>query len=195
VLGDVVADAVQVCSTTWGENVASIISMDDLHGDLVARPGHDEVGPVEITFGMAYRVLPLAQAVTTVTLTGAALITALEQQFASGKDRRPFLQVSAELHYSWDTTRTAGSVVDAGSVTIGGVVVDGNTTYRLTVSDLLLSARGRVPALASAARITAGRYGQGGAGAGQQLDLLAAYLSTRRPLSVPALGRITRTGK
>jgi 5'-nucleotidase len=192
-LGDVVADAVQVGSVTWGENAASIISMDELHADLVAHTRRDQQGPVEITYGMAYAAVPLAQGVTTVTLTGSALIAALQQQFTRRDGGHPFLQVSAELRYSWSPARPAGSMVDPGSVTISGAVVDADATYRITVGNLLLSERGGIPALASATPITAGRYGHGGAAAGQELDLLAAYLSTRKPLSVPPLDRITRT--
>jgi 5'-nucleotidase len=193
VLGDVLADAVQAGSVTWGENVASIVSLDELHADLVAHPPRDPGGSVEITFGAAYAAVPLDQAATTVTLTGAGLLAALEQQFdLPDRRRRPTLQVSQGFHYAWDPRQPAGRIVDPGSVTIGGSALDPAATYRVTVGNLLLHRRGGVPALAAATPITAGRYGQGGAVAGRQLDLLAGYLSTRSPLAAPPLDRITR---
>lgn len=185
-LGDVTADAIQVGSRGWGGNVATFLSPRELHADLVGRT--DSSAPGTITYGMAAEAVPPAQANTTTTLTGAQIHQALEQQFGPRPDPSRMLQISQGLTYTWDAAKPVGQRVDPASIVIGGAVVNPAASYRVTVSDYLMAGGDGFTVFAQGTLIP------DGADTGQELDLLAAYLSTRNPLAVPALNRITRIG-
>lgn len=180
-LGDVIADALQTGSVAWGSTVGALVGIAELRGDF-GRP--------TITYGVAERVLSRQQGATMVTLTGAAVHMALEQQFVGPAHR--MVQISAGLHYTWDAAQPVGRRVDPASITAGGGVLDPDGEYIFVVSDFLRSPAAHVPALAAAPPINRGNYGLGGSYAGTKLDLLAAYLSIRNPLPVPTVTRISR---
>lgn len=180
-LGDVVADALQTGSVAWGSTTGALIGIGELRGDF-SRP--------TITYGVAERVLSRQQGATMVRLSGSAVHMALEQQFVGPTHR--MVQISAGLRYTWDAAQPVGHRVDPTSITAGGAVLNPDGEYVFVVSDFLRSPAAHLPALATARPITRGNYGLGGSYAGTKLDLLAAYLSIRSPLPVPAATRITR---
>ncbi len=188
-LGDVVADAVQAGAAPFCLNIATLISPEQLRGDLGDHPRHPG-HPGEITVRAALHALPLTETSTTVLLTGEALHQALEQQF--DHKRRLILQVSQQISYRYALNVPAGQHIDPASITIGGKVVNPASTYRISVGDSLRGPDG-IPALQAAQPIPAGITGVGGAGNGTLFDLFAAYLTIRNPLPVPAGGRITRS--
>lgn len=183
VLGDVVADALQTGAKPFDLNVAALVDPADLHADLDATHGKHQT-PVKLTLRDALKALPLSVGSSVIRLTGDQLHQALEAQFAK---RGVVMQVSTQIAYTW-----SGKVVDPATVTIGGKVVDPAASYVIAVSDGLRDARKGNPVIAAAPLITKGVTGVGGAHPGPLFDNLAAYLSTRNPLAVPALGRITR---
>ena len=50
---------------------------------------------------------------------------------------RNVLQVSKGFSYTWDAAQPPGSWVDATSISIDGVEVDPNSSYRVTVNSYL----------------------------------------------------------
>lgn len=189
-LGAVVADAVQTGGVTFCRNVATLIDPRQLHADLGQRPRRPG-DPTEITVAAGLRALPFGEMATTVILTGAQLHQALEEQFEHGG--RAVLQPSQQLSYQYSARARAGEKVDPASITIGGKAVDPAANYKISVSDTLRG-RGGLPTLQAAPPIPNGSAGGvGGAGNGTLFDLLAAYLSTRNPLPVPAGGRVVRS--
>ena len=185
-LGDVVADALQAGATPFDRSVAALIDPADLQADLAAHPGRSHW--VELTVRDALRALPLWVRATVVTLTGEQLHQALEAQFTG---RGLIMQVSSQLAYQWRLAPSGRQRIDARTITVGGTVVDPAAGYVLAVSDGLRGRRGN-PVIAAASPITKGVLGVGGSHPGPLFDNLAAYLSTRNPLPVPVLGRITR---
>ncbi|NMO57343.1 hypothetical protein HH310_40000 [Actinoplanes sp. TBRC 11911] len=182
VLGDVVADALQTGAKPFDLNVAALVDPSDLRADLDGKHG---ATLVKLTVGEALKALPLAVGSSVVRLTGDQLHQALEAQFAK---HGTVMQVSSQLAYAW-----SGKTVDPASITIGGKVVDPAAGYVIAVSDGLRAGhKGGNPVIAAAPLITKGVTGVGGAHPGPLFDNLAAYLSTRNPLAVPALSRITR---
>lgn len=188
-LGDVVADAIQVGTETWGGNVAALISPTELHYDLPPFPCPNPApGPVEITLEDALRALPLRQSLITISLTGADLCAALEQQFDNPHPgRHTILQVSHGLRYRWDPTAPPGRRVDPASVTINGTPVVATTDYRVTISTFLWAGGDGFRAFSNGTPIPSAPL------TGQHLDLLAAYLGRYQVVPLPTLDRITRT--
>jgi 5'-nucleotidase len=184
-LGDVVADALQAGAAPFHRNVAALIDPADLQADFPAPRWSDSV---ELTVRDALRALPLWVRATVVTLTGDQLHRAFEAQFAG---RGVIMQVSSQLAYQWRLAPSGRQRIDPRTITIGGTVVDPAADYVIAVSDGLRGRRGN-PVIAAAPPIGQGVVGVGGAHPGLLFDNLAAYLSTRSPLPVPTLGRITR---
>lgn len=67
-----------------------------------------------VTYGEAYTVQPFANTVNLVSLTGAQLITALQQQVSGANEAAPkILQISKGLTYTLDLTKTGAARVVA----------------------------------------------------------------------------------
>jgi 5'-nucleotidase len=72
------------------------------------------------------------------TLTGAQIETLLEQQFVGcGQPFNRILQVSASFNYSWSASGAPCDKVDPQSITLNGVMVVPNASYRVTVNSFL----------------------------------------------------------
>lgn len=185
-LGDVVADALQAGAAPFDVNKAALVDLADLRSGL----GDPRGGPAQLTVGDALRALPMRTGSAVITISGAGLHQALEAQFTAP---RGIMQVSVQFAYQWNEAAAAGQRVDPGTITIDGTPVDPAASYVIVVSEGLRGPAGN-PVIAAAPLITHGIVGVGGAYPGPLFDNLAAYLSTRSPLPVPALNRITRVG-
>lgn len=98
-------------------------------------PGEDG----NITLAEADAVLPFANTVLTLSLTGEQVRRVLEQQWQPAGSGREFraLGVSDGLTWTFDPTRPAGERIT--SLTLDGVPVDPAGSYRVAVSDFLAS--------------------------------------------------------
>lgn len=148
-LGDVIADA-QLDATDdvgFGEAVVALMNPGGIRADLpYSAPGKLDG---QVTYGEAFTVQPFGNSLVTMTLTGADLKLALEQQFTgctqgypadAPADGQPFnriLQVSASLSYAYSASAPACQKVDAASLKINGVVVSPAASYRITVNSFL----------------------------------------------------------
>jgi 5'-nucleotidase len=72
------------------------------------------------------------------TLTGAQLKDALEQQFTAPTFPR-ILQVSRGFGFTWDATRPIGDRVPRDSILFRGAPIEANGSYRVTVNNFLAS--------------------------------------------------------
>ncbi len=98
------------------------------------RAGLD-AGP--ITWGELFAIHPFGNVVVGMDLTGAQVLSALEQQWVHTPAR--VLQVSG-LSYVWDPQRPAGARVISASV--GGRALDPHASYRVAVNSFLASGGG-----------------------------------------------------
>lgn len=137
-LGNLVAESIRASAaqTPAGADLA-ITNPGGLRGELLR--GDDGV----ITFAEANAVLPFANNLSTVTLTGASLKKVFEQQWqrdaAGNVPSRPYLQLgtSANVSYTFDPTRTEGDRVT--SLWVDGVQVDPAASYKVAVPSFLAS--------------------------------------------------------
>lgn len=139
-LGDVIADAqlAATASADTGNAVAAFMNPGGIRDDLFFAEISGTEAPGEVTYGEAFSVQPFGNSLVTMTLTGTQIDTLLEQQFDNptpGTSR--MLQVSESVAYEWSASAPVGSKVDIASITIDGVPIDPNGTYRVTVNSFM----------------------------------------------------------
>ena len=141
-LGNRVADAqlAGVADTPAGADL-SVVNPGGLRSDLLfAGTGGTNTDGV-ITFAEANSVLPFANNLSSVALTGAQLKKIFEQQWqrdANGNvPSRPYLQLgtSSNVAYTFDPTRAEGDRIT--SLRIDGADVDPTATYKVAVPAFL----------------------------------------------------------
>ncbi|MFB7668663.1 bifunctional metallophosphatase/5'-nucleotidase [Kitasatospora sp. NPDC056138] len=101
-------------------------------GDL----GYDTRSGGTVTFGQVFNAVGYGDAIITVTVTGAQIHHALEQQWTdAGGGRLQFapLAVSQNVRYSFDATGAAGHRVDPRDVLIDGTPLDEARSYRIAM--------------------------------------------------------------
>ncbi|MBM6400202.1 bifunctional metallophosphatase/5'-nucleotidase [Phycicoccus sonneratiae] len=180
-MADLVADSI-LWGTRAPENGGAQLALMNVGGvraSLRVAPKYAE-GPGEITYAETYDVAPFGNILTTLDLTGAELKAVLEQQYvpgrAGGRDALG-LGVSDGFTYTWDATQPAGSRVVAGSMKLGGTVMDMNATYRVGTINFLANGGDSFTAF------SAGRNVLGG---NEDLANMVAYFGANPGLRAPA---------
>ncbi|MFG1810983.1 bifunctional metallophosphatase/5'-nucleotidase [Streptomyces sp. NPDC049040] len=186
-LGDLIADAQLAYGKTLDPTVrVALMNPGGIRTDLVYAPSGSE-GPGEVTYAEGFAVQPFSNTVNLETLTGAQLVTALQQQVSGANEAAPkILQISAGLTYTLDLTKSGAARVVADSVRLDGVPVDPAADYRVAMNNFLT---GGGDGFAVLAQGTAQLVG------GDDLAAFAAYLTgnstAAAPLAPPAADRVT----
>jgi 5'-nucleotidase len=178
-LGNVIADS-QLAATTGNGAVVALMNPGGVRADLTYASSPNNEGNGVVTYGEAFTVQPFGNILQTVTLTGAGLKAALEQQWTA--TRSFVLQPSASLTYSWSTSAPLGSRISA--LAINGTPVDPAANYRVTINSFLQGGGDGFSEFTKGTAITGG---------GIDLDAFTAYLGAHPNLAPPALNRITNT--
>jgi 5'-nucleotidase len=128
-VGQLVADA--QLSATEGDG-AQIALMNP--GGLRAALAGDSAGLVR--YEDLFAVQPFYNNLVTITLTGAQLQRALEQQWLN-QPRPRVLQVSRGFGYTWDASKPAGERIVAGSMRLNGAPIALEQRLRVTINSFL----------------------------------------------------------
>jgi 5'-nucleotidase len=177
-LGDIIADA-QLAATSAQANGAAAIAFTNPGGirtDLAKK----EEGAV--SYADLFASQPFRNQLVTLTLTGAQLKDALEQQWLDPKRPR-ILQVSKGFSYAWDGDNPFGERVIAGRMTLNGQPIDPAMAYRVTVNNYLAAGGDGFTVLKQGTAPRIGVY---------DVDALFAYFQANSPIVPPAGNRITR---
>ncbi|MGY0231292.1 bifunctional metallophosphatase/5'-nucleotidase [Longispora urticae] len=182
-LGDLIADA-QLASTSAPDKGGAQIALMNPGGirtDLVFLPSGAEGNGV-VTYGEAFAVQPFNNNVDTVSLTGAQIVTVLNQQFtgANAGTAKKVLQVSAGFTY------TVTGLSTVSDVRLHGVPLDPAATYRVTINSFLADGGDGFPELAKGTDKLVGQLD-----IDSFADYLAAHSTPSIPYPVPAANRIT----
>lgn len=177
-LGDLVADAILQAGTPFGAQLA-FTNVGGMRQDLAAGPDG------RVTLGQVQTVLPFANTVVVMNLTGAQVVALLEQQWQGGDGgKRPLLQVSDGFSYQWNPNLPAGSRVVPGSVTLHGVPLEPDSPYRVATNNFLAEGGDFFPLFTSGrSRASTGIY---------LSDAMAAYLTRRDQLGKPAGSKLSQ---
>ncbi len=198
-LGDVVADAMYEDSQRVNADKAARADLallvnrthsgsNSLRGDLLHAPGSNAAdAPGRVLFGEAWAAYGYANPVLTVTVTGAQIHKALEDQWrtqADGSVRFAPYAVSANVRYSYDASRSVGDRVDPADVQISGQPLDLDRKYRLAALAYTLIGGDGTTAFAGFTDAVRGT---------RDYEVLRGYLTRNSPLAPPALDRVRAT--
>jgi 5'-nucleotidase len=185
--GDLIADA----QLAYGRSVdpeadLAVMNPGGIRAGLTYTSSAGE-GDGVVTFGEAYTVQPFANTVNLVDLTGAQVITALQQQVSGLNEAAPkILQISKGLTYTLDMTRTGAARVVVDSVKLNGTAIDPAATYRVAMNSFLAGGGDGFAELGKGANVRVGS---------DDLAALETYLtansSATAPYPVPTADRIT----
>ncbi|WP_030972120.1 bifunctional metallophosphatase/5'-nucleotidase [Streptomyces sp. NRRL S-1824] len=187
-LGDLIADAQLegLAPADKGGAVVAFMNPGGIRADLVYKSTGSE-GDGVVTYGESFTVQPFTNMMNVVDLTGAQLISALQQQVSGANEASPkILQVSKDLAYTLDMTKTGAARVVVDTIKLNGAAIDPAKTYRVAMNEFLAGGGDGFAALGQGTDKLVGP---------SDLDLFNAYLaahsSATAPLAPPATDRIT----
>ncbi|MES2257780.1 MAG: bifunctional metallophosphatase/5'-nucleotidase [Pseudomonadota bacterium] len=182
-LGNLVADASLYAARAFGAQI-SFMNRGGLRTALASGPGN------LVTLGQAQAVLPFANTMVVMNLTGAQIRALLEEQWYQGKGvTRGLLQVSDGFTYQWDPRQPEGRRVVRDSVLLNRAPVVDDNTYRVVINNFLAEGGDAFPTFEhGTSRVPTGI---------RDIDALTAYLVKREQDGKPAgasvaAGRIQR---
>ncbi|MFF9652750.1 bifunctional metallophosphatase/5'-nucleotidase [Streptomyces sp. NPDC014622] len=187
-LGDLIADAQLegLAPADKGGAVLALMNPGGIRADLVHKASGSE-GDGVVTYGESFTVQPFTNMMNVVDLTGAQLITALQQQVSGSNEAGPkILQISKGLTYTLDMTKSGAARVVTDTIKLNGEAIDPAKTYRVAMNEFLAGGGDGFAALGQGTNKLVGP---------SDLDVFNAYLaahsSAAAPLAPPAADRIT----
>jgi len=186
--GNLVADA-QLWSTSAAGAQIAFMNPGGVRSDLKYAQSAGE-GDGVVTFGEAFTFQPFGNTLFTFPMTGAQIISVLEEQCQPAGMSRPFLHLGVSEGFTYDLSKTfavIGGVNTCTSVTVSNVQLNGNpldpaATYMVTVNNFLADGGDNFFTFAT---ITAPRLD-----GGNDLLALVNYLGTFSPVSPPSTDRV-----
>jgi 5'-nucleotidase len=178
VLGDIIADA-QLDATSSAASGGAMIALTNPGGirtDIVKK----EDGLA--TYADLFASQPFRNQLVTLTLTGAQLKDALEQQWTD-PNRPRILQVSRGFSYAWDATKPSGAHVIASRMSLNGKRIDPAALYRVTLNNYLSVGGDGFAAFKQGTGQQFGIY---------DVDALYAYFRAASPIAPAKAGRIIK---
>jgi 5'-nucleotidase len=177
-LGDIVADA-QLAATRADKDGGAMIAFTNPGGVRIDIPKRADG---TVSYADVFSSQPFRNQLVTLTLTGAQIKNALEQQWLDPKRPR-ILQVSKGFSYAWDNARPFGERVLADRMSLNGEPVDPAKAYRVTVNNYLAVGGDGFTVLKEGTGQQFGIY---------DVDALYGYFQANSPISPVAADRIVR---
>ena len=186
--GNLVADA-QLWSTSAAGAQVAFMNPGGVRSDLKYAQSAGE-GDGVVTFGEAFTFQPFGNTLITFPMTGAQIVSVLEEQCQPAGSSRPFLHLGVSEGFTYDLSKTFAVIggvntctsVSISNVMLNGISLDPAATYMVTVNNFLADGGDN---FATFATVTAPRLDGGN-------DLLALinYLGTYSPVSPPSTDRV-----
>jgi len=174
-VGQLVADAQLAATAADGAQLALMNP-----GGLRAALAGDDSGRVR--YEDLFAVQPFYNNLVTITLTGAQLHRALEQQWLN-QPRPRVLQVSRGFAYSWDAAKPAGERVVPGSLRLNGAAIDPQQKLRVTINSFLATGGDNFTVFKEAQDTRTGAM---------DIDALERFVATQGTIAPGTLDRIGR---
>ncbi|MGB9356942.1 MAG: 5'-nucleotidase C-terminal domain-containing protein [Acidimicrobiia bacterium] len=194
--GNLVADAQQWATTANGAVVA-FMNPGGVRSDLTYLDSAGE-GDGVVTYGEAFTFQPFGNTLVTLEMTGAEIVSVLEEQCQPAGSSRPFLSLGVSDGFSYDLAWTLGPVDDDGdpstpdvdsctSITVSNVMLNGSAlsdtaTYMVTANSFLADGGDNFTTFAG---ITGPRLD-----GGVDLQALSNYLAAFGPVDPPSTDRV-----
>jgi 5'-nucleotidase len=139
-----------------------------------------------VTFGEAFTFQPFGNTLITFPMTGAQIISVLQQQCQPAGSSRPFLHLGVSEGFTYDLAKTivAGNCTSVAitNVKLNGVSLDPGAIYNVTVNNFLADGGDNFTTFGT---ITAPRLD-----GGNDLQALVNYLGTFSPVAPPSTDRV-----
>ncbi|MFE6131129.1 bifunctional metallophosphatase/5'-nucleotidase, partial [Streptomyces sp. NPDC056437] len=138
-VGNLIADAQLegLAPADKGGAQLAVMNPGGLRAGLVHKASGGE-GDGVVTYGEAFTVQPFTNMMNVVDLTGAQLVTMLQQQVSGANQAAPkILQVSKGFTYTLDMTKSGADRIVTSSVKLGGEALDPAKTYRVAMNEFL----------------------------------------------------------
>ncbi|TFG69044.1 MAG: bifunctional metallophosphatase/5'-nucleotidase [Thermomicrobiales bacterium] len=181
--GNLVADAQAWATSANGAELA-FMNPGGVRSDLTYAQSGSE-GDGVVTYGEAFTFQPFGNTLVTYLMTGAQIISVLEEQCQPLGSSRPFLHLGVSDGVTYDLAKTivAG---DCTSVTISNVMLNGApldpaASYNVTVNNFLADGGDNFNTLGA---VTTSRLD-----GGNDLEALANYLAAFSPVAPPSTDR------
>lgn len=182
--GNLVADAQLWATSSNGAQVA-FMNPGGLRSDLTFAESGGE-GDGVVTFGEAFTFQPFGNTLVTYEMTGAQIISVLEEQCQPAGSSRPFLHLGVSQGFTYDLAKTIVggdcTSVTIDNVMLNGVLLDPNATYDVTVNNFLADGGDNFTTFGE---ITSPRLD-----GGDDLQALINYLGTFSPVAPPDTDRV-----
>ena len=184
--GNLVADAQLWATSANGAQIA-FMNPGGVRSDLTyAQSQTPPEGDGVVTYGEAFTFQPFGNTLITFPMTGAQIISVLEEQCQPAGSSRPFLHLGVSKGFTYDLSKTIVSgvctSVTVSNVKLNGVPLDPSATYNVTVNNFLADGGDNFVTFGT---ITAPRLDGGN-------DLLALinYLGAYSPVAPPSIDRV-----
>jgi 5'-nucleotidase len=182
--GNLVADA-QFWETSYNGAQVAFMNPGGVRSDLTYAQSGTE-GDGVVTYGEAFTFQPFGNTLVTYEMTGAEIVSVLEEQCQPIGSSRPFLHLGVSEGFTYDLAKT----IDAGNCTsvtisnvmLNGVPLDPTATYNVTVNNFLADGGDNFTTFGA---ITTPRLD-----GGNDLQALINYLGTFSPVSPPSTDRV-----
>jgi 5'-nucleotidase len=186
--GNLVADA-QLWSTSSNGAQIAFMNPGGVRSDLTYAASGDE-GDGVVTFGEAFTFQPFGNTLLTFEMTGAQIVSVLEEQCQPAGVDRPFLHLGVSEGFTYDLAKTiedVGGVATCTSVSVTNVQLDGvpldpTATYDVTANNFLADGGDNFTTFGE---VTSPRLD-----GGNDLEALINYLGTFGPVAPPTTDRV-----
>ena len=184
--GNLVADA-QLWSTSANGAQIAFMNPGGVRSDLTyAQSQTPPEGDGVVTFGEAFTFQPFGNTLLTFPMTGAQIVSVLEEQCQPLGSSRPFLHLGVSEGFTYDLAKTivAGECtsVTVSNVQLNGVALAPAGVYNVTVNNFLADGGDN---FATFATITDPKID-----GGNDLLALVNYLGTYSPVTPPSTDRV-----
>lgn len=139
-LGNLIADAQLWATSANGAQVA-FMNPGGVRANLTYASSPAGEGDGVVTFSEAFAVQPFGNTLVTYAMTGAQIISVLQQQCQPAGSSRPFLHLGVSQGFTYDLSTTIESgvctSVTVSNVKLNGVPLDPAASYMVTVNNFL----------------------------------------------------------
>jgi 5'-nucleotidase len=182
--GNLVADA-QLWSTSANGAQVAFMNPGGVRSDLTYAQSGTE-GDGVVTYGEAFTFQPFGNTLVTYAMTGAQIVSVLEEQCQPTGSSRPFLHLGVSEGFTYDLAKTI-TAGDCTSVTVSNVQLNGVPlnmmgTYNVTVNNFLADGGDNFTTFGT---VTSPRND-----GGNDLQALINYMQAFSPIAPPSTDRV-----
>ncbi|HSL27614.1 MAG TPA: bifunctional metallophosphatase/5'-nucleotidase [Anaerolineales bacterium] len=183
-LGNLIADA-QLWSTSANGAQIAFMNPGGVRANLTYASSPAGEGDGVVTFAEAFAVQPFGNTLVTFPMTGAQIISVLQQQCQPAGSSRPFLHLGVSQGFTYDLSKTFVGGTCTATVTnvkLNGVPLEPTATYMVTVNNFLADGGDNFTTFRT---VTAPRLD-----GGNDLQAFLNYLGAFSPVSPPGRDRV-----